>query len=415
MLRTGGTALAFGIAGCSDADWTADQPDQSRDPVIPTTDPTPPVTERTLYVAPDGRAGAAGSRAEPLDSLSDAMVAATPGTTVVLRGGTYDREQTVGARNVSGVDGAPIRIVPEYGEFPVFDFARSSTGGFRFSDCHWVELHGVEIRRAPSRGLFVEDGSSHVVVQNVTVRDSGGDPDASGAGVFVLDSSAVTLSGVVSTGNYDPTSGGRNADGIAVERSPGTLVEACVAAGNSDDGFDLWRSTDVTLRRCRAFDNGWTPDGSRGGDGNGFKLGGGGDSGDNRLEFCVAYGNRVRGFDDNGATRRLTLYNCTAWNNPVNFRLGCRMTITSMPICPPHRLRNNASYRGRTAFSPLADSRANTWDLNIRDPMFASLDPDDADFLRLTAESRAVDAGVDVGLPYHGARPDLGAFEYRAG
>ncbi len=44
------------------------------------------------------------------------------------------------------------------------------------------------------------------------------------------------------------------------------------------------------------------------------------------------------------------------------------------------------------------------------DPMFVSA-PDD---YHLTAGSPLIDAGVDVGLPYTGAAPDIGAFEYDA-
>jgi hypothetical protein len=34
------------------------------------------------------------------------------------------------------------------------------------------------------------------------------------------------------------------------------------------------------------------------------------------------------------------------------------------------------------------------------------------DFMRLAAGSDLIDAGTDVGLPYNGSAPDLGAFEY---
>ena len=35
----------------------------------------------------------------------------------------------------------------------------------------------------------------------------------------------------------------------------------------------------------------------------------------------------------------------------------------------------------------------------------------DSDFLRLAPQSDLVDAGIDVGLPFAGGRPDLGALE----
>jgi len=188
-------------------------------------------------------------------------------------------------------------------------------------------------------------------------------------------------------------------------------VDGCVARGNSDDGIDLWETTGATVRRCWSYDNGYDPDGNAAGDGDGFKLGGGDESGDNVVRRCVAFNNRVRGFDDNGASRPLTLYNCTAWRNPVDFRLGCRFDVAD-PACPAHRLRNNLHAGGDLQLSPFVDSAANSWDLGIDEPGFASTDRDDTDFLHLSAGSPAVDAGVDVGLSYRGDAPDLGAFEF---
>jgi len=375
-----------------------------------TSTPTPEGPDE-LYVAPDGDDGNPGSRDAPLAGLSAALARAVPGTTVRLRGGTYNPDRTVGARGLAGTAEEPVVVTAEPDEGPVFDFAAADVGGLRFSDCRWLELRGFTVRNAPSRGLFVEDGSTDVRVENVAVWASGGDPNASGTGVFVLDSTDVTLRNVYSQNNYDPSSGGHNADGIAVERSPGTLVDACVARGNSDDGIDLWETTGETVRRCWSYDNGYDPDGNAAGDGNGFKLGGGDASGDSVVRRCVAFDNRVRGFDDNGATRPVTLYNCTAWRNPVAFRLGCHFDVAD-PSCPAHRLRNNLHAGGDVQLSPFVDSAANAWDLGIDDPGFASTDRDDDDYLHLSADSPAVDAGVDVGVSYRGDAPDLGAFEF---
>jgi hypothetical protein len=46
----------------------------------------------------------------------------------------------------------------------------------------------------------------------------------------------------------------------------------------------------------------------------------------------------------------------------------------------------------------------------IGDPLF--VDPDNGDY-RLREGSPAIDAGVDVGLPYLGDAPDIGAFEHQ--
>jgi len=375
------------------------------------TEPTA-TPDHDLHVAPDGRASNPGTRAAPLGNLSTALERAGPGTTVRLRGGRYQHDRTVGASGLSAPTETPVVVAPEPGERPIFDFSSANVGGLRFTDCHGLELRGFAAENAPSRGLFIEEDSSDILVADVRVDGSGGDPDASGVGVFVLDSERVTLRRVASQNNYDPSTGGNNADGIAIERAPGAVVDACVARGNSDDGIDLWQTTGATVRDCWAFDNGYGPEGRSAGDGDGFKLAGGVRSGHNYVQRCVAFDNRERGFDDNGATRPLTLYNCTAWRNPVDYRLGCHVDGTGT-VCPPHRLRNNLSAGGDVRLSPFVDSAANSWQLGIGDVEFASTDRSDPDFLRLTPDSPAVDAGVDVGLSYAGDAPDLGAFEYR--
>lgn len=397
-----------------DATATGNETDAPPGTGTETPNSTPTSAEpQLLYVAPDGDDGNAGNRREPLRGLSTALSRAGPGTTVLLRGGTYRPNRTLGASGLAGTPEEPVVVEadPAADERPVFDFANADVGGMRFSDCQWLELSGFSVWNAPSRGLFVEGGSSDVLVEDVSVFASGGDPDASGVGIFVLDSRSITLRRISSQNNYDPSSGGNNADGIAVERSPGTLVASCVSRGNSDDGVDLWQTTETTVRQCWSYDNGYAPDGTAAGDGDGFKLGGGNGSGDNLVRRCVAFDNGVRGFDDNGATRPVTLYNNTAWRNAIDFRLGCRFDLAE-PACPAHRLRNNLSAGGDVQLSPLVDSAANSWERGFDDPRFASTDREDEAFLHLSADSPAIDAGVDVGLSYRGDAPDLGAFEF---
>jgi pectate lyase len=72
------------------------------------------------------------------------------------------------------------------------------------------------------------------------------------------------------------------------------------------------------------------------------------------------------------------------------------------------------------------DSANNSFTLGLKptDKDFLSLDekellqPRQSDgafpavtFMHLTEGSALIDSGVDVGLPFHGAKPDLGAFE----
>ena len=63
----------------------------------------------------------------------------------------------------------------------------------------------------------------------------------------------------------------------------------------------------------------------------------------------------------------------------------------------------------------VVDDEFNTWNLglSLTDADFQSMDPLNLQttFLRPTPTCPAVDAGTDVGLPYSGTAPDLGAFE----
>ncbi|WP_425465098.1 carbohydrate-binding protein [Nonomuraea longispora] len=90
-------------------------------------------------------------------------------------------------------------------------------------------------------------------------------------------------------------------------------------------------------------------------------------------------------------------------------------------------LRNNIAYTGTLTSNMAGTSSAyNSWDLGVTlsDSQFQSVSttgwdaPRRADgslptlpHLRLAATSTLIDKGVDVGLPYTGRAPDLGAFE----
>ena len=74
---------------------------------------------------------------------------------------------------------------------------------------------------------------------------------------------------------------------------------------------------------------------------------------------------------------------------------------------------NNISYQDAwpRARGDGTDDRNNSWNLDISNPRFRSLDPASPDFLALRSDSPAVNAGRRVGLPYTGSAPDLGALQ----
>jgi hypothetical protein len=117
------------------------------------------------------------------------------------------------------------------------------------------------------------------------------------------------------------------------------------------------------------------------------------------------------------------LINCTSFRHERNYRF--EESLLSV-------FSNNLSYGGTLpdGFNPKnTHAKDNAWnsdpELALTDSDFLSVDdsvmtqprnPDGSiprnDFLRLAPGSAAIDKGIDVGMPFVGARPDLGAFEY---
>jgi hypothetical protein len=254
----------------------------------------------------------------------------------------------------------------------------------------------------------------------------------------------------------------------------GNVINGARSYDNGDDGFDFWQAeSGVTVMNSWSFHNGIAsvfnnPIGFNG-DGNGIKLGH--DSGKHVLENMLVWGNPANGVDVNGNATALEtdsnpaliahgvkVYNVTsAMNGGKNFQFDENPTTASPPTA--HILRNNVSYSGSTTIvtGNTADHNTfagpggapaglgatavdfisttvpvTTWDSfhpaatggdrsGTTTPLYATgaaVGPRQADgslpaidFLKLAPGSHLIDAGVDVGLPYNGAAPDLGWFE----
>ena len=210
------------------------------------------------------------------------------------------------------------------------------------------------------------------------------------------------------------------------------------------------------------------------GDGAGFKLGPPTDTSiasitTRFMNNCLAFENKYSGFDQNGTSptgQESTLYqiyNCVAYKNGsadgdcqgnqfwflYGFDLGCIGTSGAKPF----DLKNNISYANYlptpfpAATNPLGsgirysgsniNNDHNSWDglqqpntqwvngTNITNADFLSVSsagtdgPRQADgslpilnFMRLSPSSPLINAGTNVGLPFNGAAPDVGAFEF---
>lgn len=111
-----------------------------------------------------------------------------------------------------------------------------------------------------------------------------------------------------------------NADGLQIfcgTSHTGIVVEDLELNDNSDDGVDLFfAQAPITFRRCKAGRNGFRADGvTLGGDGTGFKLGGGTYTTAHLVEECLAYDNAGGGFSANDNNGAIVLHRNTSIRN----------------------------------------------------------------------------------------------------
>ena len=394
-----------------------------------------------FYVAVDGQDSNAGTLQAPFATLSRAEMAASAGDTVYVRGGVYrfsGTQATIGVSfTKSGASRRPIRYFAYQGERPIFDLfelkpqARVTGIDVR---CNWVHLRGFEVRGV--RQLIVGDSWSvrvrgdHNVIERFDVHDG------EAPGIFIASGTANLILNCDSHHNYDPLEAGGNADGFGCHSSGGdNVLRGCRAWENSDDGYDFINAPGTCIAEDSwAFRNGWIPNTNMtGANGAGFKAGGFGNppqvpaSGVPRhiVRGSLAFGNRAIGFYANYHPGGIDFLSNTAFDNPANFDMRTASGTSS------HKLRNNvAAGTGRTIVSFNGGSDDfNSWTLPVQvaSADFMSLDkalatmPRQADgslpnlpLARLVAGSDLIDRGENLGAPFNGERPDLGAYEFGA-
>ena len=269
---------------------------------------------------------------------------------------------------------------------------------------------------------------------------------------------------------------GENADGFGAHyQKPGegdtTKFIGCRAWWNSDDGFDfINQEFPVVLENCYAMGNGYSDYGlgnPKNGNGHGIKMGestlGGGR---HTIKFCAAWKNKATGFYANyTGVGSKWLNNTSYMNKDREFAMASTLFDSEgnriAEVAPltgdnAHILKNNIAFPNKNSqigecweyipsqnidhYVECPAGENNTWNLNLNltEDDFESLDdpsmtvtgkdlstiagilgPRKADgslpdvgFLKLKKGSRAIDKGEDLGFPFVGEAPDLGAFEY---
>jgi hypothetical protein len=399
-----------------------------------------PVSARAAdyYVATDGNDDNPGTLEAPFATVERGQEEASPGDTVFIREGVYEFSSTTRTVGVSftksGTESARINYFAYPGERPIFDLfevlPNARVTGFDVN-CSYIHIRGIEIRGVQQ---IIEGDSWGVRIRgNGNILEHLDVHDCEAPGVFITSGADNLVLNCDSHHNYDPLEGGGNGDGFGCHSTgDNNVISGCRAYANSDDGYDFINAPGTcTVERSFAFRNGYNPDTmTASGNGAGFKAGGFGldqstfpaEIPRHAVHQCVAFGNRSQGFYANHHPGGIDFFNNVAFRNGVNFNMLADVGESS------HTLRNNVAMSPGTAISNFSggtdDSNSWTLDVSVSADDFLSVDealalaPRNADgslpnneFMRLATGSDLVDAGEDVGLPFAGDAPDLGAFE----
>jgi len=380
------------------------------------TDAGPVVEAADYFIATDGSDSNPGTMAQPFATFAAADAVVAPGELVYVRGGTYTEPAELGA---SG------RVGERYEGYPGERVLLQGPGrDHPFQPQVLIAGDHVEVRRmviadAASYGVLATGNG--VTVQELSVRQSGR------VGILFYHAAGGTISRCLAFASYDKfdsdgsLSHGQDGDGISISGGSDGLIEDCVSWGNSDDGFDVWNSSTTTIRGSFAFENGvdrWS-DSAFEGNGNGFKLGSG-TSRDITALRNVSFNNQSRGFDSNG-NQDSRLAHCTSSGDRYGFSNRHASNVWN----------NSVGYDASAAIvqENLDSPRSNAWDLSIvvdaaafvstSAPTFTGDEEflevwtalSRSDFLRPAPGGPLVDVGEDLGEPFSGSAPDLGAYE----
>src|SRR5215831_15725988 len=198
-------------------------------------------------------------------------------------------------------------------------------------------------------GFYVPSGNSGVKLNSLTVQGAN-------HGIIVYGSSC-SIQSCIALGNFNTgieligssaknnvvnncqskqnaDSSGGNADGFAAKQgtSTGNKFTNCDAHQNSDDGWDLEKSSQpVVISGCTSYNEGaWN---GKTGNGNGFKLGISGDNVAHQLLSSNAHdntlGDSAHGIAANHNTGRIIIDRCHTYNNKNKDDLGNAVVTNS--------------------------------------------------------------------------------------
>jgi hypothetical protein len=383
------------------------------------------------YVATNGTDSNNGMTIEtPFASIVTAISKVIPGDTILVRGGTYSYASTIYISK-NGTVSDSIYLLAYADEKPILDFSGTAFGkrGMTISGSYW-KIKGFEMQYAGDNGINISGNNN--TIEFCSLHDNKDSGMQLGGGAH--DNNIINCDSYF---NADPTDYG-DADGFACKLDVGSnnYFYGCRSWLNVDDGWDGYmRGNDdvsTTLENCWTWSNGYFKDGTDAGasaNGNGFKVGG---SDDKKLKHnftlinCLAFYNKAKGFDQNSNMGSMFFYNCTAFDNVGNDY----SVSTQLATGKKAEIKNCVLYNGKKSLGSFVIQQSNSWDskFTVDASDFISVDttgisgPRQSDgslpkinFMHLSHGSDLINTGIDLGFPFLGYAPDLGAFETSEG
>lgn len=300
--------------------------------------------------------------------LESAVKNATAGSVIQVRAGVYYPTATLKSA-ANGKSSARVTLQAYGSEKVRIDGSKLPAGSWLagIHGDYWT-VRNLTFQNSPAQGLVITSSVGGIFQNLVTA--SNGDSGFTLRGDGTSDNLVQNLDSYL---NYDPAGHGQNADGLAIKFGSGTgnRIIGARLYDNADDGLDLWQfSTPVTIEHSWAFGNGknrWN-DTAFEGNGNGFKLGGGGASVAHVANGNAAWDNSLHGFTENSNTGAILLNRNTAY---ANARTGFYFATGKA------RLAGNLAVSNKDALSELGSSTVsatNNWDRGIPTPALKSKD-----------------------------------------
>lgn len=420
------------------------------------------------YVSPTGNDANPGTLQLPRYHIASFVNIVNPGDTIFVLPGRYQYNATIRLTR----SGNALQRISIFGigyttsaERPILNFSAQGPGDANrafllVNGANYWHIKGLIIQEAGDNGIKIEsnwniiefcdfDGCYDSGIQIGLNKNSGAN-DGSCAYNYILNCDSYN--------NCDSHKSGGNADGFAAKLfcGPGNIFENCRAWNNSDDGWDMYSNTfGVLMLNCWTWHNGDrnTLRGGKYGNGNGFKMGGNStySRGTNIAVRCIGFdlhyvGGGGKVFDQNDNQDPQVMLNCVAFDNIKGFSMASGST--------GHTIKNSIGFKSRDKI--ISDqtqniTQNNSWQMgsNTHDRQNGGIGnyddfvvdlsnnaeanrlaavprnvdgtiPDNG-FGRLKATSDCIDKGqivsftfmgVNYEMPFYGAAPDLGAFEF---